>query len=114
MPHEGYADPITNDGPRLNSDIPHSQLAKCDTRAIEASVVSSTPPVVEAEDGVTRETWPTPYQTPRGSGARAARSEIKRLRFEGWPAKGPRPPRVKQEPGEKNADEPQRPSPIPH
>ena len=53
MPHEGYADPVMNDGPRFHSDMPISELAERDTRAIEASVVSSTPPVAETMDGVT-------------------------------------------------------------
>ena len=52
MPHEGYADPITNDGPGFHSDIPVSELTECNTRTIEASDVSSTPPVVETADGV--------------------------------------------------------------
>ena len=41
MPHEGYADPIMNDGPRFHSDMHVSELTERDTRAIEASVVSS-------------------------------------------------------------------------
>ena len=53
MPHEGYADPIMNDGPRFHSDMPVSELTERDTRAIEASVVSSTPPVAETTDGAT-------------------------------------------------------------
>ena len=53
MPHEGYANPITNDGPRFHSDMPVSEFIERDTRAIEASDVSSTPPVVETVDGVT-------------------------------------------------------------
>ena len=53
MPHEGYVDPVTNDGPRFHLDMPVSELTECDTRAIEASDVSSTPPVVEIMDGVT-------------------------------------------------------------
>jgi len=53
MPHEGYADPITNDGPGFHSDMPVSELTECDTRAIKASDVSSTPPVAETTDGVT-------------------------------------------------------------
>ena len=53
MPHEGYADPVTNDGPGFHSDMPVSELTKCNTRAIEASDVSSTPPVAETMDGVT-------------------------------------------------------------
>ena len=40
-----------NDGPRFYSDMPVSELAERDTRAIEASVVSSAPSVVEIEDG---------------------------------------------------------------
>ena len=61
MPHEGYVDPIMN-GPRFHSDIPISELTKRDTQAIEASVISSTPPVVETVDGVTHETRPTPIE----------------------------------------------------
>ena len=53
MPHEGYADPVTNDGPRFYSNIPVSELTERDTRAIEASDVSSTPPVTETTDGAT-------------------------------------------------------------
>ena len=52
MPHEGYVDPITNDGPRFHLNMPVSELTKCDTRAIEASDVSSTPPVVKTMDKV--------------------------------------------------------------
>ena len=46
MPHEGYVDPVTNDRPELHSDIPISELTERVTRAIEASDVSSAPPVV--------------------------------------------------------------------
>ena len=53
MPHEGYADPIMNDGPRFHSNMPVSELTERITRAIEASDVSSTPPVAETADGVT-------------------------------------------------------------
>ena len=53
MPHEGYADPVTNDGPRFHSKMPISELPEHDTRAIEASDVSSTPQVAETTDGVT-------------------------------------------------------------
>ena len=66
MPHEGYADPITNNGPRFHSDMLVSELTECDTRAIEASIVSLAPPVVETEGGVTHETWPTPTE-PHGA-----------------------------------------------
>ena len=53
MPHEGYANPITNNGPGFHSNIPVSELTERDTRAIEASDVSSTPPVAEIMDRVT-------------------------------------------------------------
>ena len=53
MPHKDYADPITNDGSRLHSNIPVSELTEHVTQAIEASDVSSTPPVAETTDGVT-------------------------------------------------------------
>ena len=66
MPHKGYADPIMNDGPRFYSDIPVSELIEHDTRAIEASVISSTPPVAEITDGVTHKTQPTPTE-PNGA-----------------------------------------------
>ena len=48
MSQEGYADPITNDGPRFHSIIPISELTEHDTRvrAIKASHVSSAPLVV--------------------------------------------------------------------
>ena len=55
MPHEGYADPVMNDGPRFHLDMPISELTECNTRAIKASVVSLAPLVVETEDGVMHE-----------------------------------------------------------
>ena len=48
-----FADPITNDGPRFHSNMPVSELTEHVTQAIEASDVSSTPPVVETTDGAT-------------------------------------------------------------
>ena len=51
MPHEGYADPIMNDGPGFHSDTPVSELTERNTRAIEASVVSLAPPVAKTADG---------------------------------------------------------------
>ena len=60
MPHEGYADPITNDGPEFRSNAPVSELTERVTRAIEASDVSSAPPVVETMDRVTHVTRPNP------------------------------------------------------
>ena len=48
MSQEGYADPVMNDGPGFHSIIPVSELTERVTRsrAIEASDVSSAPPVV--------------------------------------------------------------------
>ena len=56
MIHEGYANPVTKDGPRFHSDMPVRELTERVTRAIEASNVSSTPPVVETTNGVMYET----------------------------------------------------------
>ena len=68
MLYEGYVDPATNDGPRFHSNIPVSELAEHDTRAIEASVVSSAPPVVETMDRVTHEIRPTPAKPNEAQG----------------------------------------------
>ena len=74
MPHEGYADPVTNDGSGFRSNAPVIELTERVTRAIEASDVSSAPPVVEIVDGVTHETRPTPRPCPAlGSALRRAR-----------------------------------------
>ena len=75
--------PSANDGPGFHTNIPDSELIERDTRAIEASVVNSAPPIVEIEDGVMRKNMADPYQTLTGSGARAAQSKIERPRFEG-------------------------------
>ena len=53
MPHEGYANPVMNDGPRFCSNEPVSKLTERVTRAIEASDISSAPLVVKTTDGVT-------------------------------------------------------------
>ena len=66
MPHEGYADPVTNDGPRFHSDIPVRELNERITRAIEESDVSSAPPVAKTTDGVMHETQLTPTE-PNGA-----------------------------------------------
>ena len=52
MPHEGYANPITNDGPGFYSNMPISELTKRLTPAIKASNVSSTPSIAQTTDGV--------------------------------------------------------------
>ena len=44
---------IVNDGPRFHSDMPVSKLTEHVTRAIEASDISSAPPVAKTMDGVT-------------------------------------------------------------
>ena len=51
---------LVDDGPRFHSNMPVRELTEHDTRAIEASVISSAPPVVETKDGVTHEIWSTP------------------------------------------------------
>ena len=53
MPHEGFANPITNDGPRFHSNMNVSKLTERVTRAIEATDVSSTPLAAETVDGAT-------------------------------------------------------------
>ena len=53
MPHEGYADPIMNDGPRFHLDMPVSELTEHVTLATEASNINSTPPVAKTVDGAT-------------------------------------------------------------
>ena len=61
--------PSANNGTGFHTNISVSELIERDTRAIEASVVSSTHPIAETEDGVTRENTADPYQTLKGSGA---------------------------------------------
>ena len=58
--------PLADDEPGFHSDVPISELTERDTRAIEASVVSSAPPVAETMNGVTHEILPTPTE-PNGS-----------------------------------------------
>ena len=53
MPPEGFANPVTSDGTEFCSNMPISELTKRITRAIKASGVNSTPPVVETTDGAT-------------------------------------------------------------
>ena len=55
-----------DDRPGFHSNMPISELIEHNTRAVEASVVSSTPPVAKTEDGVKRETRPTPIR-PQGA-----------------------------------------------
>ena len=53
MPHEGYANPINNNRLGFHSDMSVSEFTERITRAIKASDVSSTPPVVKTMDGAT-------------------------------------------------------------
>ena len=53
MPHVVFTDPVTNDESGFHSNMLASELTERNTRAIEASDVSSTPPVAETTDGVT-------------------------------------------------------------
>ena len=48
--------------------MPVSKLTEHDTRAIEASIISSAPSVVETADGVTHKIWPTPTEPNRARG----------------------------------------------
>ena len=111
MPHEGFADPITSDETRFCSNMPISELTEHDTRAIEASVVSSAPPVVESKDGVTHETRPTPTEP---HGARWLEPSNPRSRDQGSKASSRRArgqlASSKSQGG--NVDEPQRPLPV--
>ena len=47
--------PSADDGPRFHPNMPVGELTERDTQAIEASVISSAPPVVETKDGVMHE-----------------------------------------------------------
>ena len=69
MSHEGYADPITNDGPGFHSNVPVSELTERVTRAIEASDVSSAPPFVRNRGRGNAQNSTDPYQAQQGSGA---------------------------------------------
>ena len=114
MPHEGYADRITNDGPRFHSNMPVSELTEPIARAIEASNVSLAPPIAETVDGVMHETWSTPIEP---NGARGLEPPDPDLGIR--PTGVQRPPRKgleaashRTELGE-NVDEPQWPLPDP-
>ena len=71
MPHEDYADPITNDGPIFHMNVPVSKFTECITRAIEASDVSPAPLVAKTTDGVTHKNSKyTPFEPNRAQGLR--------------------------------------------
>ena len=71
MPHEGYADPVTNDGPGFHSNVPVSELTERVTQAIKASDVSLAPSIAETTDGVMHETRPTPTEPNGAQGLRS-------------------------------------------
>ena len=68
MSHEGYADPVMNDGPGFHSIIPVSEFTECVTRAraIEASNVSSAPPVVRNRGRGNTQNSNRPLPSPTG------------------------------------------------
>ena len=67
MPHKGHADPIPNNRPGFHSNMSISELTERVTRAIEASDISSAPPVVKNHRrGNARKLKPTPTE-PNGA-----------------------------------------------
>ena len=62
--------PSADDELGFHTNVPVSDLIERDTRAIEASAVSSAPPVAEATDGVTHESQPTPTEPNDAQGLR--------------------------------------------
>ena len=103
-----------DDGPRFHSNMLVSELTEHDTRAIEASVVSSTPPVAKTADGVTHKTWPTPTEPngarglePPDPNSRIRLIEVRRPAHEGLEAAS-----CQTEPGEKKRMSPSGPRPI--
>ena len=69
MPHEGYDNPVMKDGPELHSNVPVSELTERVTRAIEASDVSSSPPVARNRRRGNAQNSTDPYQAQWGLGA---------------------------------------------
>ena len=98
MPHEGYADPVMNDGPGFHSNMPVSELTERVARAIEASNVSSAPPVVETMDRVTHGTRPTPTKPNGAQGLRSPDADSgnqQTAQVRGWTNTGEHPKRQK-------------------
>ena len=75
MPHESYADPVMNNGPRFHSTVPITELTERVTRAIEASDVSSAPLGAETMCGVTHGTRPTPTKPNGAQGLRSPNAD---------------------------------------
>ena len=93
--------------------MPVSELTERDTRAIEASIVSSAPPVAETKDGVTHEIWLTPTDPhgARGLEPPDPKSGVQMTRVQRPAREGPEAASRQTEPGEKTLMSPQRPSP---
>ena len=60
--------PSANGRSKFYTNMHVSELIERDTQAIEASIVSSAPLIVETEDGVMHETWQTPTEPHRAWG----------------------------------------------
>ena len=58
--------PSADDGPGFQLNVPISELIERDTQAVEASVISSAPPVMKTKDGVMHEIRLTPIE-PHGA-----------------------------------------------
>ena len=72
--------PSANGRSKFYTNMHVSELIERDTQAIEASIVSSAPLIVETKDGVMRKTWLTPI---RPQGARGLEPLDPRLRHRG-------------------------------
>ena len=79
MPREGYADPTTNNGLRLHSNVPISELTERVARAIEASDVSSAPLVARNHERGNAQNSTDPYQAQWRSGAQDTKMRQLRL-----------------------------------
>ena len=62
MPHEGYVNPIMNDGPGFHSNVSVSELTERVTRAIEANDVSLALPVARNHGQGNAQNSTDPYQ----------------------------------------------------
>ena len=103
MPHESYADPVTNDGPGFHSDMPVSELTERVTRAIEVTLPN--PTLLFQCMSIHSSIHPSIAYAIIASQCFASRHEAvvvsfdmsgDRPRFEGRPARGSRPPCIKQ------------------
>ena len=93
-----------DDRPGFHSNMPVSELTERDTRAVEASVISLAPPVVETEDGVMHETQPTTIEPYGAWGLEPPdlESGIQLTRVRRPSHEGPKATSHRIEPGEKH------------